>query len=86
MQPPAGSLINGEEHNSQGPHIFVPARQPFSEKWELGSHGLSRIITSRWSWMNCPISSHLRPAKQVGLQEAVHRAFYLLWGADNPPL
>lgn len=81
MQPPAGSLINGEERNSQGPRIFVPARQPFSEKCELGSHGLLRIIKSRWSRMNCPISSHLRPAKQVGPHEPVHRALLLTLGS-----
>lgn len=34
---PAGSLINWEEHNSQVHHVFVLARQLFSQKWELGS-------------------------------------------------
>lgn len=80
MHQPPGSLINGEEHNSPGPRIFVLARQPFSEKWELGSHGHLRITKSRWNGMTCPISSHLRPAKQVGLHEPVHRVLFTYCG------
>ena len=56
---PAGSLINREEQNSQVRRMFVLARQPFSEKWELGSHGLLRLVKSRRSWIVCPVSIHL---------------------------
>lgn len=63
--------------------MFMLARQPFSEKWELGSHGLLRIIKSRQSWRVCPVSSHLglSSAEQAGPHEACARLcleFFLL--------
>jgi hypothetical protein len=53
---PASSLINRKEHDSQVQRMFVLAWWPSSEKWELGSHGLPRMM----ELMACPISLYLR--------------------------